>query len=373
MTPNESLYEIIRMLIRNWKWIARNIIIGAILAIVVSFLLPNYYKASTIFYPASSDMIKPEHLFGNANKDMEYYGNGMDLDRMLAISNSNDLYNFMIDSFNLFSRYKIDSTSAKSRFAATKVFQGLYQVNKNKLDAIELSVEDKDPKMAANMANAAMFKIDQLMANQWKRSLLELSVTMKENTKKKQKEVLIINDSMKLLRSKYNIIDPETQSELLTQKTLNTETRLQRDKERLRVLQSTSGVPRDTINMLRAMVAGLEKEYFSLTDTASKGMMNLSNFNNGRSQVEILLAQQRTAKDLLSYYINRQNQINGMIESKIQSIHIVESADVPLVKSRPFRSLIVLGVSFLSLMVSILGLIIMDSLKDPRWKKLWGD
>jgi hypothetical protein len=45
------------------------------------------------------DVMKPEHIFGNSTKEMEYYGTGVDLDRMITVAQSGELLDLMIDFF----------------------------------------------------------------------------------------------------------------------------------------------------------------------------------------------------------------------------------------------------------------------------------
>lgn len=373
MQTKESLIDILRLVLKQKKSVIRNVAIITTLAVIVSLFLPNYYSATTVFYPASPDVMKPEHIFGNSTKDMEYYGTGMDLDRMLSVANSVELLDLMVDSFDLYKRYEIDSTERKARYKVHNTLKEHYKIEKTKLDALELTIEDKDPKVAASMANAARFFINELVSNLLKTNLEELSVTMKDNIAQKQKEVETLSDSVRILRNKYKIIEPDAQGKELMQKMVNVESKYKREQERLKVLETLPGIRRDTINLLKAMVAGLKEEYKSITDSNTTSAINFNNFNEGRNIIEVMSTQLRSAKDYLTVYKTRYNQLLGVLKSKSNALHLVEKADIPLVKSRPKRSLIVLAAMIAALMVNVLGIIIIDSLRDPEWKKLWND
>ncbi len=373
MQTKESLIDILKLILKQKKSVIRNVAIITILAVIVSLFLPNYYSATTVFYPASPDVMKPEHIFGTSTKDMEYYGTGMDLDRMLSVANSVELLDLMVDSFGLYKRYEIDSTGRKARYKVHNTLKDHYKIEKTKLDALELSIEDKDPKVAASMANAARFFINNLVSDLLKTNLEELSVTMKDNIAQKQKEVETLSDSVRILRNKYKIIEPDAQGKELMQKMVNVESKYKREQERLKVLETLPGIRRDTINLLKAMVAGLKEEYKSITDSNTTSAINFNNFNEGRNIIEVMSTQLRSAKDYLTVYKTRYNQLLGVLKSKSNALHLVEKADIPLVKSRPKRSLIVLAAMIAALMVNVLGIIIIDSLRDPEWKKLWND
>ncbi|MGB4906536.1 MAG: hypothetical protein WBO91_16385 [Saprospiraceae bacterium] len=373
MQARETLIDITKLILRRRKAILRNIAIAAVVAIVVSLFLPNYYQATTIFYPASPDIMKPEHIFGTATKDMDYYGTGVDLDRMLTVAQSNELYDFMIDSFDLYKRYDIDSSGSKARYKAHMTFREHYKIEKTKLDAIELSIEDVDRVVAASMANATRYRINNLVSNLLKSNLNELAVTIKDNIKQKQIEVNVLSDSVKLLRNKYKIIDTESQAIELMKKMVGTESKLKREEERLKILETVPGIRRDTIYMLKAMVAGLKEEYKSITDTNSTSAINFTNFNAGRNTIEIMSTQLRSAKDYLTVYNTRYNQVIGVLNGNNNALHLVEKADVPLIKSRPKRSLIVLAVILAALLFNVIGILVINTLQDPDWKKMWNE
>jgi len=198
-------------------------------------------------------------------------------------------------------------------------------------------------------------------------------LSIKDNIVQKQIEVNKLADSVQLLRNKFKIIDPESQGTEIMQKMVTVETKYKREQERLKVLESLPHIPRDTINLLKAMVAGLKEEYKSITDSNTTSSINFNNFNEGRNIIEIMGTQLRAAKDYLTVYNVRYGQIMGVLKGKNNALHLVEKAEVPLVKSRPKRSLIVLSVAFIALFSNILGIIVLNTLKSPDWKKLWDE
>ena len=76
MDNNTNLLSVLRTLFQ-WKW---TILMVAVVTFIgtaaISLLLPNYFKASTVFYAASEDLAKPEVLFAERGSGIrsEYYG-----------------------------------------------------------------------------------------------------------------------------------------------------------------------------------------------------------------------------------------------------------------------------------------------------------
>src|SRR5687768_3573290 len=144
-----------------WRKYIFYITAGAfILSVLLSLLMKNYYQGKTIFYAASQDLFKPEKVFGNSQQEMYYYGSGEDIDRILTIGSSNDVLDFLIDSFDLWTVYQIKPGGTLARYKMRKALRENFNITLTKQDALELTVEDTDPQRAADMANAATNKID---------------------------------------------------------------------------------------------------------------------------------------------------------------------------------------------------------------------
>ena len=159
----DNLLGVLKTLFKWKKQIFLVCLIAGIGSVIISLLLPVYFQATTVFLAASPDQAKPELIFGSGTLEGEYYGNENDIDRILTIAESSELFDFLIDTFNLYQHYKIDSTANRAPYRVKKKLAKLYDVAKTKRDAIELSVEDQDKELAAAIANTARRKINEIL------------------------------------------------------------------------------------------------------------------------------------------------------------------------------------------------------------------
>ncbi|MEL7222069.1 MAG: Wzz/FepE/Etk N-terminal domain-containing protein, partial [Bacteroidota bacterium] len=196
-TTKTNLLDVLRSLFRWKKVILTACLIAAVGSAVIVLLLPVYYQATTIFFAASPDQAVPERLFGSAESAPEYYGNESDIDRLLTISESNELVDFLVDSFQLYDHYEIDKEGLKSQYNVRKYFLGLYEVSKTKRDAIELSVEDEDPEIAAAITTAARNQINVLGQSLIKEGQNRAIATFEDNIEAKEQQIRILNDTLK--------------------------------------------------------------------------------------------------------------------------------------------------------------------------------
>jgi len=365
MENNENLFLSVNVVWKRRKLLIVMTLIAFTGACAITLMLPNYYKATTSFYAASLDLVNPDKLFGQSANEMYYYGSDMDVDRLISNARSSELLTFLIDSFSLYSHYEIEESSINRRAKVRKKLTSLYDVKKNKLDAIELSIEDKNPVIASAMANAARYKLEQLARQMISSTQENLIETMTASIVNIEKELGIISDSLMYLRGKYGIYNRETQTEVLSTRITETESMLVRERTRYQVLKENN-IPEDSLILIYAKVKGLENELKSLTSPNSTSNFNLSKFNEGLSKVEILEELYMREKSHISRDKMRLDQLKTASSSKASAIHIIDRAEVPQIKTRPRRSILVLAASAAVFLFCVFGILLVDSLKSLK-------
>ena len=364
MENKDNLLGVLATLFKWKRQILTVILLAGVGTAAISFLFLNdYYKATTIFYVASPDLFKPEQMFGTSNKDMDYYGTDGDVDRVLTIAQSNELYDFLIKTFDLYKHYDISTTNAKAPFKVREHLMELYEVKKTKFDAIELSVEDTDKAFASQMANAARDKIDEITQRLIRNSQLSLIKAYESNFIEKEKTLFSIDDTLMRLRQNYGVIDPEHQTEAVTKSAVEAEDNYIRNKAKLDAMRKIEGISRDSISMLEATVKGYEEQTKSST-------AKLKRYNEGYNSVLTMKNQYERENDQVNRDKQRYLQLRIAYSTKISAVSVIESADVPIVKSRPKRSIIIVSAMLIAFIFSIIGVLLADNYRDISWKEL---
>jgi uncharacterized protein involved in exopolysaccharide biosynthesis len=364
MKQRDNLLDVLRTIFRWRKPILIVTVVAAVGAVVISLLLPNFYEGKTTFLAVSPDQAKPEALFSNGQFRTQYYGNENDIDRLLTIANSGELINFMIDSFKLYQHYDIDPDAAKAELKVKEKFGKRYEIEKTSRDAIELSVEDRDPELAAAMANAARNKVGELARQLIRSGQQKTIVSYQSNIDNKEAQLLVLSDSLIRLRKTYGIYNIEGQSEALTTQLSETESKLVREEGRLNALRNAGSIPRDTIRFIEAEVSGLKAEYESLNQ-------KMNRFNDGLAKVSTYDRQYLMANSTLSEDKEQLKQVLSVYEADIPALIVVENAEKPYDKSWPKRSYIVIGAVAIAFLFSVIGVLLLEAYRDIDWKEIY--
>ncbi len=361
MNQNENLLGILSVLYRWRKKIIGLCVAAAILSVGLSLCLSNYYESTSLFYAASPDLAKPTPLGANEG-DKDFYGEEEDLDRLFSIASSSEVVDYLINKYNLYEHYEIDPESKKGPFKIREKFNKHYNTLKTKFGALSLSFEDKDPEMAAAVANDARDKINFIAQRLIKESQAQLLETYKTNIAQKAKAVQILSDSLYKTREKFGIWNTESQGQVYAELLAKTSSSLNDKKARLGIYKQTPGM-QDSISYLTASIKGLENQKTSLTDQVNW-------FNKGLAHVMNLEFEQKDFAKQLSLDKERYKQLQAAHRTPFNGIHVVEQAEVPVVKSRPKRSIIVLASIFAAFVFGVIGALLLDAYQKLDWNTI---
>jgi len=371
MNSQDSLVDVLAVL---WKWRKKIIWTTAAVAIgsiILSLTLSNYYKSTTVFFAASTDINKPEQVFGLTNKATRFYGDDFDNDRLLTVASSSELIQFLLDSFKIAAHYDMKTDTPKRQFKLEKKFRSNLEVLKTKFDAISLSFEDKEPEYAAAITNAARNQIGHITLNLLKSSQAQRRQLYEGSIQKKTTELAIIEDSLQSLRKRYNIFDLESQGELLSTIATQTESELAGTRAALAKFKTMSR-QRDTVQILTARVANLENKLQSVLGNEGNAMFSLKLLREGMAATEILNNQQERLSQQLDAEKEKLRQINTVYASNAPTIILAEKGEIPKIKSRPKRSILVLAATLAAFIFSALGALMFENIGKIDLKRIKG-
>lgn len=206
-----------------YKW-RQPLIIITIIAIIISiifsspFFITPKYKSTVILFPTSSNSIS-QVLLGkkiNNEKDILEFGEDEQTERMLQILNSNKIKDRIIEKYNLGNHYGINKNKKYFKTKINNEYESNISFRRTEYMAVKISVLDKDPQMAADIANDISILLDSTV-NDIKRDRSYKGFIIVENEYIRLKsQIKEVEDSLKTLR-KLGVHDYESQAEMINQ------------------------------------------------------------------------------------------------------------------------------------------------------------
>ncbi len=358
MENDYSIIEAIKVLKIHWKKLLLWSVLVTIITAGISLFLPNYYAASTTFYAASPDLAAPAPLSVSDDRT-QVYGGDNDIDRILSIASSYEIVDFLIDTFNLYHHYNIEKNSDNGHYKVREKFLSLYEVTKTKFGGINLTVEDTSPEVAAQLANTARDYISVEAQQLVKKAQKKTIENYQNNILNKEADLKIITDSLTRLKAFYNIIDPTTQGEVISQNQASVDLSLREAEGKLSAMEKMD-MPSDSLNKVKAQISGLRNKKKTVDQQTEK-------FTSGISVIKALESTVVIKNDQVSLMKERYGQLISTYGAPFTSIHVVEEAKTPIIKSRPKRSIFTIAAFMLTFGVLSLVLLFSASLKKIDW------
>lgn len=167
-------------------------------------------------YPASSNSISKSLLNENASpkQDILEFGEDQQTEQMLQILNSNRIRDKVISRFNLAGHYGIEPGGKYFQTRLYNRFNSNITFKRTEYMAVKISVLDKDPQLAADMANEIAALLDSVKNDMQKARAMKGFKIVEAEYLLQQKQVLEMEDSLTLIR-KLGVQDYESQAEML--------------------------------------------------------------------------------------------------------------------------------------------------------------
>ena len=135
----------------------------AVISLIASFLVRPKFKSTAIVYaPRTNSVAKillNEETY-NERLDMKAYAEDEETEQMMEILNSREIKDVLIDKFDLYNHYGLGEGVSYRQTKMYKYLKGNIVVKRTQYGAISVSVLDRDPQIAADMANEILVQLD---------------------------------------------------------------------------------------------------------------------------------------------------------------------------------------------------------------------
>jgi uncharacterized protein involved in exopolysaccharide biosynthesis len=154
-----DLSELLGFIFKHIKTIAIVGIVAAVLSSIVALLLTEYFTATAIIFPArTSSVALNEYTIRRGN--ISDFGEEEEAEQLLQIIDAVTLQEKVIQRHGLYEHYEIDPTEPKARSQMLKTYNDYVSARRTKFNSVEIQVVDKEPTVAAAMANSIVELID---------------------------------------------------------------------------------------------------------------------------------------------------------------------------------------------------------------------
>ncbi len=374
-----SLLELFAIIMKRKGLIVRTTIVAALIAAVVSFLIPNRYTATTSLLPPQQQQPLASALaaqMGGAGGMLGAVAGGN-----LGLKNPNDIYIGMLKS-------RVVSDALVKRFDLAKVYhdkqtsdarkdlQSATDIQNAKEGFITVSVEDKDRKLAADIANAYVEELRNLTSNLAVTEAGQRRLFFEQQLRKSKDDLANAEITLKETQQKTGLIQMDSQAKAIIESVAAIRAQIAAKEVQLQAMQYSATDQNPDVLTLREELAGLRAQSAKLEKQQNSGGGDIQ-IPTG-SVPEAGLQYIRALRDVKYYetvfeLLAKQLEASKLDEARQGAvIQVMDPAIEPDKKSSPRRGLIVVVSIMLGFFVSVIWVLISEIVALIRLPEVGG-
>ena len=354
-----SLLDLVIVVARHRRLILWTTI-GVIAAgVIVSFLLPVRYTATTTLLPPQESNSVGAGLMsqlGGLASVASMAGGNLGLKNpnnlQVAMLQSQTVEDAMLDRFHLEQLYH-----KKRRSDARKSLESAVDIDSGAKDGlIRLSVTDRNPQRAAKMANGYVEEFKKFSATLAVTEASRRRLFFEQQLSQAKDNLAKAEEDLKTTEQKTGVIQLDAQARATIQLVADLRAQVAAKESQIAAMRSFATGENPELQIAEQELAGLQAQEAKMGG-ASEGAVNalIPKQNMPQSQIEYI----RKLRDVKYYetifdLIARQYEIAKVDEARQGAVvQVVDKATVPDRKSSPRRTLIVIGAAIFGLIAGI--------------------
>jgi len=186
--------------------------VAFVVSVVVSLLLtPLYLSTAVVFPTASSNVSFSEQR--NVKAGSMDFGEEDQAEQLVQILSSSRIKDKIVAKYDLLNHYEIDPNDENKNFKLNEEYNDHFSFTRTKFGSIQIDVLDKDPELAAKMANDIVDLIDTVkneMIRERTRPAFEINIRKMKQLEKDKDSVINRLDSL----AKLGVVSTSVRSNL---------------------------------------------------------------------------------------------------------------------------------------------------------------
>jgi tyrosine-protein kinase Etk/Wzc len=356
---NISLLDLAIVIVQNRWLIVKTAFAVALVAVIISLLLPIRYTASTSILPPQQSSSAGAALMaqlGNLGSAASLASGSLGLknpnDLQVAMLKSRTVEDAMLDRFHLMDLYK-----SKRRSDARKRFENAVDINDGAKDGlIRISITDGDPRRAADIANGYVQEFKKFSATLAVTEASQRRLFFEQQLSQAKDNLAHAEEELKKTELKTGLIQLDSQARATIELIADLRAQIAAKEVQISSMRSFATGENPDLQLAEQELAGLksqEEKMGAASEDATNALLPKGNMQEASLEYIQRLRDVKyfeTIFDLLA----RQYEVARVDEARQGStVQVVDPAIIPDRRSSPQRTLIVLGAFVFGLFLGV--------------------
>ena len=364
--------EVLLVLAREKNRILQIILAAALLATVVSLLLPKMYTATTTLLPPRQKQSALNLMVGQIGALGKLSEAGD-----LGLKDPADLFVAMLKARtiedNLINRFDLRKVYWVARYQdARKKLESRSNISAGDEGVISISVTDRDPKRAAEIANAYVEELHNLNQNLALTEAAQRRLFFEREANAERESLSRAELALKQVQEKNGLFQPEAQGRTIIASEADLRAQIASHEVQLRTMRSYATANNPDLKRAETELSGLRGQLAKLEHNSSADLGNGNIGIPARQFPQAELEYLRRARELkyheaLDEFLGKQLEAARIDEGQNAIlVQVVDPAVEPERKSSPRRLLIVLASAGLAFILACVGVLFLEALRRKQ-------
>ena len=330
----------------------------AVASVVISLMLPNYYRAtSRLLMPESGGSGLAGAILGNLGSAAQSLlgTSGGDYVRYLAILDSRRVLSSVVEEFDLVTVYEHQESDTPVEDAIEDLADNVDLYVDNEFDFLSIEVVDKDPERAAAIANSMLQELNRVNNELSSRTAGNFRQYVELRYEESQTNRAALLDSLKSFQQRFGVYDLQAQTEAFFDQLAELRVLTLQAEVEYEVLRSQLGDNNSAVQALEEAVAASNRKY----QAALAGREQILPVPQARVpdavRVFLDIEMERTIQEkILEFVAPMLEQARFEEQQQMEALQIVDEAVPPVEKDSPKRSIIVIAATMSAFILVVL-------------------
>jgi tyrosine-protein kinase Etk/Wzc len=369
--------DYLEIVLKRKKVVIKATAIALVLSAIIVMILPKTYQATARILPPQQDqglvaMMMSGGSGGLAGLAGNLLGTGTSADQFASIMQSERMMGAIIDRFKLMEEYKKDF-----RVDMYEKMSKIVDITAGKKDGIiTITVEDEDPKKAADIANAYIGELNKVVAELSTSAAGGNRVFLEGRLARARADLTKAEDAMKAFQVKYNAINVPDQAKASIEGVALLKAQIAVQEGQLSAVRSQLMDSAPEVQTIKATIGKLKAQLAGLEGTGTGAIPSVGSVPAlGVQQVRLL--REFKTQEMIVELLTKQYELAKLTEAKdVNSIQVIQKAEVPDKKYKPKRRNIVLGATFVVFILSVSYVMVLNYVETmpenerKRWQRI---
>jgi capsule polysaccharide export protein KpsE/RkpR len=359
--------KVFMILMRHKIFIIVTVALMTAASVVISLILPEWYRAEASIVPPNSSSGLTDNAFGGISSALKDFGltslggSGGEGYSLLVLLESRSLADSLIRIFDLRKVYELEDTLMRD---ARKMLRDNMDITLEREGNYTVSILDKDPVRAAKMVNTFVRLANNLSMQMFRKETRDNLQYAEKRLEAIDSTIAAISDTLIKFSQKHEIYSPEDQAQAISGAISEIKAQEINYEIQYNFYRNKYGEEDPNTQMLKELLDQAKKKTREITGQPGfAGNFALNEASEVMVQYMRLLAELETYTKVKALLTPSVEKTRIDMHNQPRYLYVLDSATVPEKKYLPKRSLIVAGTFAGSAVISVLMVLAMHGFR----------